>query len=320
MRILATGGTGFVGRRVCAMFAARAQHEVIAAVRSAAIVPGARMILQPAPWDLSDWRTTVRAVDVVVHLAARAHVMREANQDLLTVYRRANTATTLRLAEQSAEAGVKRFVFLSSIKVNGDETVPGRPFSAADEAQPRDAYAVSKWEAERGLREIAVRTKMEVVIIRPPLVYGPGVKANMASLMRWVRRGVPLPFGATNNLRSLVALDNLVDLIENCLRNPAAANQTLLVSDTNDVSTGELVRRLAQAMGRPARLFPVPVPLVKCAAAALGRPGLPQRLFGSLQVDAEPTCRLLDWRPPVSLDEGLRRMVNAPAEAYDIIE
>jgi len=170
-----------------------------------------------------------------------------------------------------------------------------------------DAYGVSKLEAEQGLREIALQTGMEVVIVRPPLVYGPGVKANFAAMMRWLKRGVPLPLGAIHNQRSLVALGNLVDLITVCLDHPAAANQTFLVSDGEDVSTTELLRRMGQAMGHPARLVPVPVSWLKLAAAGVGKQDVAQRLCGSLQVDIEKTRRLLGWMPPISLDEGLRR-------------
>ena len=217
---------------------------------------------------------------------------------------------TLNLARQAAAAGVRRFVFVSSIKVNGEVTQLGRPFTADDAPAPLDAYGVSKMEAEEGLRAIASQTGMEVVIVRPALVYGPGVKANFAAMMRWLRRGVPLPLGAIHNQRSLVALDNLVDLIVTCLTHPAAANQTFLVSDGEDVSTTELLRRMGQALSRPARLIPVPVSWLKLAAAMVVKPDVAQRLCASLQVDIEKTRRLLGWTPPLSLDEGLRRVAG----------
>jgi nucleoside-diphosphate-sugar epimerase len=196
---------------------------------------------------------------------------------------------------------------VSSIKVNGEATLLGRPFSADDAPAPLDAYSLSKMEAEQGLRELAAQTGMEVVIIRPPLVYGPGVKANFAAMMRWLKCGVPLPLGAIHNQRSLVSLDNLVDLIVLCLTHPAAANQTFLVSDGEDVSTTQLLRRMGQALGCPARLVPVPVSVLKLAAAIVGKSDVAQRLCGSLQVDISKTHQLLGWTPPLSLDEGLRR-------------
>ena len=257
--------------------------------------------------DKTDWRDELVDCDVVVHLAARVHVMYDASIDPLAEFRRVNVQGTLNLARQAAASGVRRFVFISSIKVNGEATQPGQPFTADDAPAPLDAYGISKMEAEQGLRELAAQTGMEVVIIRPPLVYGPGVKANFAAMMRWLQRGVPLPLGAIHNQRSLVALDNLVDLIVTCLTHPAAANQTFLVSDDEDVSTTELLRRMGQAMGKPARLLPVPVSWLKVGAAMVGKRDAAQRLSGSLQVDIEKTCRLLGWVPPISLDEGLRR-------------
>jgi UDP-glucose 4-epimerase len=236
--------------------------------------------------------------------------MSDATADPLAEFRRVNVQGTLNLARQAATVGARRFVFVSSIKVNGETTQRGRPFTADDAPAPRDPYGVSKMEAEQGLREIALQTGMEVVIIRPPLVYGPKVKANFAVMMRWLRRGVPLPLGALHNQRSLVALDNLVDLIATCLTHPGGANQTFLVSDGEDVSTTELLRRMAKAMGRPARLIPVPAGWLKLAAALVGKQDVVQRLCGSLQVDIGKTRRLLDWTPPQLLDEGLRQAAN----------
>jgi nucleoside-diphosphate-sugar epimerase len=255
----------------------------------------------------TDWHDALAGCDAVVHLAARVHVMTETTADPLNEFRRVNVQGTLNLARQAAAAGVRRFVFVSSIKVNGEATQPGAPFTADDAPTPLDAYGVSKMEAEQGLREIARQTGMEVVIIRPPLVYGPGVKANFATMMRWLKRGVPLPLGAIHNQRSLVALDNLVDLIVTCLTHLAAANQTFMVSDGEDVSTTELLRRMGQAMGHPARLVPVPASWLKVAVGLLGKGDVAQRLCGSLQVDISKTRELLGWTPPVSLDEGLRR-------------
>jgi nucleoside-diphosphate-sugar epimerase len=246
----------------------------------------------------------------VVHLAARVHVINDTVADPLAEFRKSNVEATLALATQAAQAGVQRFIFISSVKVNGEHTQPGHTFRADDTPSPQDPYGISKMEAEVGLRAIAQQTGMEVVIIRPPLVYGPGVKANFASMVQWLQRGVPLPLGAIHNRRSLVALDNLVDLITTCLDHPAAANQTLMVSDGEDVSTTELLRRMAAALGIPARLLPVPQRLLEWGATLVGKKEVAQRLFSSLQVDAQPTRQLLGWKPPVSLDQGLRQVAK----------
>jgi UDP-glucose 4-epimerase len=243
--------------------------------------------------------------DVVIHCAGRAHVMHEHAADPLVEFRAVNLHGTLNLARQAAAAGVKRFIFLSSIKVNGEQTPQGKPYREDDTAAPLDPYGISKKEAEQGLLALAASTGMEVVIIRPVLVYGPGVKANFLSMMRWLQRGVPLPLGAIHNQRSLVALDNLVDLICVCMTHPAAANQVFLVSDGEDLSTTELLRRMARALNRPARLLPVPGFLLQSGAALLGRRALAQRLCGSLQVNIDKTRQLLGWAPPVSVDEAL---------------
>jgi nucleoside-diphosphate-sugar epimerase len=256
----------------------------------------------------TDWTVALANVDQVVHLAARVHVMNDKSTDPFAEFRQVNVDGTAKLARQAAAAGVRRFVYLSSIKVNGEFTQEGRPFTADDAPAPEDPYGVSKHEAEQALRQIAADRGMEVVIIRPPLVYGPGVKANFESMMRWLARGVPLPLAAvTQNRRSLVALDNLVDLIVTCLNHPAAANQTFLVSDGEDLSTAQLLKRMGAAMGQPARLFYLPPTLLKLGASMLRRPGIYQRLCGSLQLDIAKTRQLLGWTPPVSVDEGLRR-------------
>jgi nucleoside-diphosphate-sugar epimerase len=237
--------------------------------------------------------------------------MKEAVADPLTAFRAVNVDATLNLASQAAAAGVKRFVFVSSVKVNGETTLPGRAFAEAEAPNPQDAYGLSKYEAEQGLRQLSADTGMEVVIIRPPLVYGPGVKANFASLMRAVQRGWPLPLGAVCNQRSFVALDNLMDFIIICITHPQAANQTFLVSDGQDLSTTELVRGMAQAAGVPARLLPVPVWALQAGASLLGRGDAVQRLCGNLQVDISKARSLLGWVPPVSVEEGLRRAMGA---------
>jgi nucleoside-diphosphate-sugar epimerase len=310
MKVLVTGANGFVGAAlVQQLLADELATEIVATVRSSVcdFPTGVERMVVGGIDEANDWRDALTGCEVVVHLAARVHVMQEAAADPLEEFRRVNVQGTLNLARQAATAGVRRFVFVSSIKVNGEATQLRQPFTADDAPAPLDAYGVSKMEAEQGLREIARQTGMEVVIIRPPLVYGPVVKANFAAMMRWLKRGVPLPLGAIYNQRSLVALDNLVDLILTCLTHPAAANQTFLVSDGEDVSTTELLRRMGQAMGKPARLLPVPASWLKVAAGLVGKGDVAQRLCGSLQVDISKTRELLGWVPPVSLDEGLRR-------------
>ena len=304
-----TGATGFMGGAlVRRLLEAKPADEVIVAVRSyTSTLP--TDVKQEIVGDLMgeiDWQSALVGVSAVVHCAARAHVMRDNAADPLAAFRVVNVQGTLSLAQCAAAAGVRRFVFISSIGVNGAETLQ-QPFTAQDRAAPHSPYTVSKYEAERGLQALAAKTGMEVVIIRPPLVYGPGAPGNFGSLMRWLKRGVPLPLGAIHNQRSLVALDNLVDLIVTCLTHPAAANQTFLVSDGEDVSTTELLRRMGQAMGHPARLIPVPGGWLKLAATLVGKRDVAQRLCGSLQVDIEKTRQLLGWNPPLTLDQGLKK-------------
>lgn len=306
MMLLITGSSGFLGQALC-LEAAERGLTVRAASRSCIDFPVALESVAVGEIDgNTDWLDALRRCDVVVHCAARVHVMREDAADSLTEFRLVNVKGTLNLARQAAAAGVRRFVFVSSVKVNGEETLPGQAFTEGDVPAPQDPYGQSKHEAELGLRQLAADTGMEVVIIRPPLVYGPGVKANFAALMCVVQRGWPLPLGAVRNHRSLVALDNLVDLIVTCLHHPAAANQTFLVSDGKDLSTTELVRGMAQAAGVQVSLWRVPVWVLQAAAGALGKGAAVQRLCGNLQVDITKARTLLGWVPPVSVDEGLR--------------
>jgi len=314
MHLLVTGATGFVGNALISTLASGKKHVVRACVRRADVVlptnVEAAMIA-----DLSvetDWHEALGHIDAVVHAAARVHVMDETSSDPLSEFRRVNVAGTLNLARQAAAAGVRRFIFVSSIKVNGERTTPGRPYTADDVPQPQDPYGVSKHEAEQGLLSLAQETGMEVVIIRPVLVYGPGVKANFQSMMRWLDKGVPLPLGGINsNRRSMVALDNLVDLIVTCLEHPAAVNQVFLVSDGEDLSTTGLLQRTAKALQKPARLLPVPAWILSTAARMLGKEHVAQRLCGSLQVDIGKTSSLLGWRPPVKMDAALRATAKA---------
>lgn len=309
--IVLTGASGFVGRAIMQQlivggFAVRA---VVRRMGCLFPVPVNVYCVQDMS-ELTSWHDALAGSRVVIHAAARVHVMNDTANDPLVEFRRVNVEGTLNLARQSAAAGVKRFIFISSIKVNGEGAELGNPYKADDAPTPMDPYGISKMEAERGLRALATATGMEVVIIRPVLVYGPGVKANFMNMMRWLHKGVPLPFGAIHNQRSLVALDNLVDLIVTCIDHPAAANQTFLVSDGENLSTSELLRRMASALGKPARLLPVPSWLLEAGAKMLGKQALAQRLCGSLQVDISKTRELLNWAPPVSVDEALRKTAD----------
>ena len=306
MNLLITGATGFVGRILCETLD-RAGHDVVAAVRAARGLPGERAVGDIGPD--TDWRGALSGVQAIVHLAARVHVMQDNAADPLAQYRATNTEGALNLARQAARAGVKRFVFISSIKVNGE----GRdaPYRETDAAAPEDAYAISKWEAEQGLRRIAAETGLEVVILRPPLVYGPEVKANFLRLIRTVERGWPLPLGAIRNQRSLLYLRNFVDAIRLCVEHPAAAGQIFLLDDGEPVSTPELIRALARAMGRPARLPAVPVGVLELAGALLGKRAAMARLTGSLFVDASAIRLRLGWTPPYTMQQGLAATVAA---------
>lgn len=309
-RILITGANGFVGRAVLERYSSDGTHEVRGATRAdpRGMPTDPRLIQIGGLSATTDWSRAVRGVHSVVHTAARVHIIRDSASDPLAEFRRVNVEGTLNLARQAVVSGVRRFIFISSIKVNGERTRVGRPFSADDMAAPLDPYGISKFEAERALTRLAAESGLELVIIRPVLVYGPGVKGNMLSLMRWLSRGIPLPFGAIDNKRSLVALDNLVDLITTCVRHPAAAYQTFLVSDDEDLSTTALIRRTAGALRKRARLVSVPVSILRAGARIAGMPEFTQRLCDSLQVDISRTRALLGWVPPMSTNEALGKM------------
>ena len=306
--ILLTGATGFLGSAVAQALQADPKYVLAVVKRRVSDLEGFTLgHLVPSLDSASDWRAALRNCDVVIHAAARVHVMREDACDPLSAYRKVNVEGTLNLARQAATAGVKRFIFISSIKVNGESTVAGQPFTAENIPAPEDPYGASKLEAEQALMGLAAYSEMEIVIIRPPLVYGPGVKGNFASMSKLVAKGYPLPLGAIHNRRSLVALDNLVDLIIRCINHPAAAGQVFLAADGEDLSTSDLLRRMAKAMGQPSRLIPVPGCVLQLGGALLGKRKVSQRLLGSLQVDISKARELLGWVPPISVDEGLRR-------------
>lgn len=308
--ILVTGATGFVGANLIARLSF-GNVAVRAAVRSEGC-HAPKGIDVAKVGDLgpdTDWSGALVGVSSVVHAAARVHVMADTATDPLGEFRQTNVAGTLNFARQAARSGVNRFVFVSSIKVNGEHTLFGQRYGPNDTPKPSGPYGISKCEAEEGLRRIAEETGMDVVVIRSVLVYGPGVKGNFLSMMRWLHKGIPLPFGAINNSRSLVALDNLVDLLVTCLQHPAAANQTFLVSDDEDLSTTELLKRTAAAMGIKARLIPVSALILQAGARLLGKRDVGQRLCSSLQVDISRTRELLGWTPPVTVDQAIKKTV-----------
>ena len=307
-RVLVTGANGFVGTAVCRVFAARG-IEVRGAVRRDA---GATQVAVGDIDANTDWTAALEGVRTVVHLAARVHVMRDTAKDPLAAFRSVNVEGTRRLAEQAIAAGVRRFVYVSSIKVNGEGTTGRAPYRENDPPDPHGDYAQSKLEAENLLRALSPR--LEVAIVRPPLVYGPGVRANFLSMMRLLVRGVPLPLGAIDNRRSLVFVDNLADLLHACAMHPRAA-ETFLAADGEDISTPELLRRLARELGVRARLVPIPARILELAARAVGRSAIWDRLGGSLQVDVGKARRVLDWTPPIRIDDALATTARAFLES-----
>lgn len=306
--ILITGATGFVGSALTQHLHQQG-HTLTAAVRR--ITDNLPPSIQQTPIsDLlpdTDWTPALHNVDTIIHLAAQVPNKNTTAQQL----DRINHLATLNLAQQAANAKVRRFIFLSSIKVNGETTQQGAPFTTKNHNQPTDPYGLSKYHAEQGLTNIAQETGLETVIIRPPLVYGVGVKGNFLQMMHWLHKGIPLPLGNIHNQRSLVALPNLIDLITTCIDHPAAANQTLLVSDGEDLSTTELLQRLSKALGKPARLLPLPQSWLETALTLVGKRAIAQRLCGNLQVDISKTTQLLGWTPPISVDEALRQTAQA---------
>ena len=312
IKILLTGGTGFIGKALVQELAIQGKYQPVLAVRQ----PPKYSLLNTEIINLegnildADLSSALVGIYHVIHLASRVHLMKDDVADPLEEFRKINVIGTLKLAKQAALSGVKRFIFVSSIKVNGENTQFEKPFKADDLPAPTDPYGISKYEAEEELKKIADETGMEVVIIRPTLVYGPGVRANFLNMIRWVNSGIPLPLGSINNKRTLVGLDNLVDLILICIDHSGAGNQIILAGDGEDISTTELLKKVGKALGKPTRLIPVPPFLLKTGAWLVGKPGIAQRLCGNLQVDISKTLNLLGWKPPVPLDEGIRKTVE----------
>jgi UDP-4-keto-D-QuiNAc 4-reductase len=313
MKVLVTGASGFVGSALCRAIRP-AGIDLYAAVRSpvqAQTLPAdVTAVMVDDLIDLAQRSEVLAEMDCIIHLAARVHVMRDRIADPLAAFRAVNTTATVKLATAAVQCGVKRFIYLSSIKVNGEgqadcPSAETKTYSELTKPAPADPYGMSKWEAECQLQQVAVETGLEVVVIRPPLVYGPTVKANFLQLIKLVQRGVPLPFGQVENARSLVFVENLADAILTCVTHPQAAGQTFLVSDGEDVSTPELIRHLAIALGCEARLWPIPMAGLRLAGLLTGKSAAIARLLGSLTVDNRKICQILDWQPPFSLEQGL---------------
>lgn len=303
MRLVLTGASGFIGS---AVLAALDGNEVRTVGRSP--VPNSSYHLNTDLCQLADLSDLLTGVDCMIHCAARAHIMNDSSCNPLEEFRKINVNATLKLARQAAKTGVKRFIYISSIKVNGESTTNKTAFTPDDQPNPQDPYGQSKYEAEVALRQLAQETGLEVVIIRPPMVYGPGVKGNMRSLMRLVSKGLPLPLGGIKNARSLVAVDNLVSLIKVTMTHPNAANQTFLVSDGEDLSTSDLVSKIALGLNKGTFLLPIPVVVFSKLLILAGKGAIADRLFGSLQVDLTKTKKLLHWEPSFSVQEGIKRM------------
>jgi GT2 family glycosyltransferase/nucleoside-diphosphate-sugar epimerase len=302
--LLVTGANGFVGQALCREALAQGLR-VRGATRTARDLDGVENIVVGAVDGFTDWKAALSGIDVVVHLAARVHVMRDTSADPLTEFLKSNLHGTINLAVQAADAGVKRLVYVSSIKVNGEQTGQNQPFSATDEADPHDPYAVSKWQAEQALQQIAEERGMEIVIVRPPLIYGPGVKGNFLRLLQAVDKGIPLPLANAHNARSLLYLGNMVDALLLCATHPAAAGKTYLLRDGEDISMPVLVRRLGEGMGKKAKLFSLPIGLLRRLAKTAGQQGAFDRVTGSLCIDDAPIRRELGWQPRFTLGHGL---------------
>lgn len=310
--VLVTGASGFIGQALCTALRGAGNSLRIVARQPGKLpraLPGTDTVIRADIGDPIDWPTALQGVDCVIHLAARTHVMHDTAADPLAEYRRINVDATRRLARAAVAASIRRFVFMSSIKVNGEATA-GASYSELSAPHPEDSYGRSKWEAEQALSAIAAESKLDIVVLRPPLVYGPGVKGNILRLMHAIDRGLPLPLGGIDNRRSLIYLGNLVDAIILCLDHPAAAGKTYLVAD-HDLSSTELASGIGAALGKPARLFTIPPALLKMAGAVSGKSDSVTRLLGSLQIDSSKIRRELGWEPRRDLQAGLKEMTDS---------
>lgn len=315
MDVFLTGATGFVGQALLKKLL-KQNHNLSLLLRQSHKLQENDIVNIVTIEDIGscpDISSSLKGIDCFIHLAARVHMMNENQSDSLTAYRKTNVTATMNIAKQAAAAGVKRLVFLSSIKVNGEQTTEGLPFTEEVQTVPSDIYGLSKYEAEQALLALAKETEMEVVIIRPPVVYGAGVKANFASLIAAVKKSLPLPFGAIQNKRSMIAIDNLVDFIELCAdrnRSPEAANEIFVISDDEDISTTQLLRKVAKAYGRKPFLISIPVTWMKFSAKLLGKSAVAERLFGNLQVNCSKAKEMLGWKPVVTMQQQLQKMAD----------
>jgi len=314
-RVLVTGASGFVGRALFEHIQDVNKYHVFGSVRTAALARESLFTVGELGAN-TNWMEALLGQKVVIHVAARAHIIKDTIIDPLAEYRRVNVEGTVNLARQAATQGVKRFIFISSIGVNGNSTQ--YPFSINDKASPWDDYSQSKFEAEEELKKICLETGMEYVILRPPLVYGMKAPGNFGKLLKAVVKGLPLPLGAIHNRRSMVALDNLIDLIITCIDHPNAANQTFLVSDEQDVSTTDLLKKMAHAFGKRARLIPIPMSWIRAMASLLGKKAVADRLCGSLQVDITHTKETLGWKPPVTMEQQLAKIAASMSLPRDV--
>ena len=310
-KLLITGGEGFIGKSLCKKLKVKNYILSITSRKSRSRnLDGITIFNVGEIDDKTKWTKALDKVDFVIHCAARTHMMKKSDRNSLSFYRNVNVHGTINLAKQAAVNGVKRLIFLSSVKVNGERTSKFSSFNNHNIPNPEDAYGISKWEAEQALWKISKETGLEVVIIRAPLVYGKGVKGNLANLMRLINSGIPLPLNSIKNQRSLIGIDNLVDILIRCIGHQDSAGKTFLVSDGVDLSTPDLIRRIAHAMKVSVRLFSFPLVLLKFMGFILRKKNEIDRLLGSLRVDSNYTKKILNWKPPVSVDEGIRRMVS----------